>query len=359
MKRIVLLIVCAALAAAAFCQDALVLAPPQNDGGVEDGQVRTLTRLMENALQRTQKFEIIDRGAVEDILKEHGFQLSDLSDNRKTAELGKLLNADYLVRPSVMPLAGDLFLEARIVDVNTARMLNSAEVRIRYDLADAYEKLEGFAATLAGAAGARPASGTTETAIEVSAKNGGTLYFQDREVATLWDNETYVISIGKPGVYTVAMVFADGTKKSRSVTINARGLTQISFEERYVIGETGPAGGLVFHDKGRVIDGWRYLEAAPAETERRLAWNPAKQYCDTLAVNGYDDWRLPTVEELVLMYNNLHKKGLGEFKNNFYWSAATEFKYQTTYVYYYSFKDGGQDDAPHNGILHFRAVRAF
>jgi hypothetical protein len=31
-------------------------------------------------------------------------------------------------------------------------MLNSAEVRIRYDLSDAYEKLGAFAATLAGAA---------------------------------------------------------------------------------------------------------------------------------------------------------------------------------------------------------------
>jgi TolB-like protein len=142
--------------AAAFAQNTLVLAPLQNDGKVEDGQIRTLTRLLENALQRTKKFDIIDRGAVEDILKEHGFQLSDLSDSRKTAELGKLLNANYLVRPSVMPLAGDLFLESRIVDVNTAKMLNSAEVRIKYDLSDAYEKLGPFAGELAGAA-VRPA----------------------------------------------------------------------------------------------------------------------------------------------------------------------------------------------------------
>lgn len=33
----------------------------------------------------------------------------------------------------------------------------------------------------------------------------------------------------------------------------------------YAIGDTGPAGGIVFYDKGEVTDGWRYLEAAPAE----------------------------------------------------------------------------------------------
>jgi formylglycine-generating enzyme required for sulfatase activity len=137
----------------AFAQNTLVLAPLQNEGGVEDAQIVTLTRFLENSLQGTQKFDIIGRGAVEDILREHGFQLSDLADNRKTAELGRLLKANYLVRPSVMPLAGDLFLESRIVDLNTARILNSAELRIKADLSDAYEKLGPFAAELADAAG--------------------------------------------------------------------------------------------------------------------------------------------------------------------------------------------------------------
>jgi formylglycine-generating enzyme required for sulfatase activity len=159
MKKGIIILLLIGLAAAAFGQNALVLAPLQNDGGVEAGQIQSLTRLLENALQRTRKFDIIDRGAAEDILREHGFQLSDLSDTRKTAELGKLLNANFLVRPSVMPLAGDLFLESRIVDVNTARMLNSAEVRIKYNLSDAYEKLGAFAAELAGAAGGAAQSG--------------------------------------------------------------------------------------------------------------------------------------------------------------------------------------------------------
>jgi formylglycine-generating enzyme required for sulfatase activity len=152
MKHTIIALGLALAAAAAFAQNTLVLAPMQNEGEVEDVQIRALTRLLENALQRTRKFDVIDRGAVEDILKEHGFQLSDLSDTRKTAELGGILNANYLVRPSVIPLAGDLFLESRIVDVNTTRMLNSAEVRIKNDLSDAYEKLGEFAAELAGAA---------------------------------------------------------------------------------------------------------------------------------------------------------------------------------------------------------------
>ena len=35
----------------------------------------------------------------------------------------------------------------------------------------------------------------------------------------------------------------------------------------YNIGDRGPAMGLVFYDKGIFFNGWRYLEAAPVETE--------------------------------------------------------------------------------------------
>ncbi len=34
-------------------------------------------------------------------------------------------------------------------------------------------------------------------------------------------------------------------------------------EKIYVVGDTGPSGGLIFYDKGSYSDGWQYLEAAP------------------------------------------------------------------------------------------------
>jgi hypothetical protein len=47
----------------------------------------------------------------------------------------------------------------------------------------------------------------------------------------------------------------------------------------YAIGETGPAGGLIFYDKGDNSDGWRYLEAAPASTEVKTFW-ASEQFFD-------------------------------------------------------------------------------
>ena len=49
-------------------------------------------------------------------------------------------------------------------------------------------------------------------------------------------------------------------------------INSISTSRIYNIGDTGPAGGLIFYDKGIFSHGWRYLEAAPAETEFTTQW---------------------------------------------------------------------------------------
>jgi hypothetical protein len=35
---------------------------------------------------------------------------------------------------------------------------------------------------------------------------------------------------------------------------------------------SAPPGGLIFHDKGRASDGWRYLEAAPSDQSKGIQW---------------------------------------------------------------------------------------
>jgi len=173
--------------------------------------------------------------------------------------------------------------------------------------------------------------------------------------------------------------------------------------KKYEIGDTGPAGGIIFYDKGEYSGGWRYLEAAPASTETRLPWsnnykeiggtkkgigsgiantqkivekhgksnNYAAGYCASLktkdgytysrwemSCNGssskvYKDYFLPSKNELKEMYLKLYKANLGSF--NYYSSS----EYYASSAWSIIFFSGYQGYNSKGITLYVRCARAF
>ena len=56
-----------------------------------------------------------------------------------------------------------------------------------------------------------------------------------------------------------------------------------SSETVYEIGDTGPAGGLIFYVNENDSDEWHYLEAAPGDQGRNVAWG-----CSGTVIDGAD-----------------------------------------------------------------------
>jgi len=147
----------------------------------------------------------------------------------------------------------------------------------------------------------------------------------------------------------------------------------------YKVGGKGPAGGLIFYDKGDSKDGWRYLEAASADiagtfvatsedinidncdkravgkgksnTEAIMkeaakkggGFTWAAYKCVSYTQGGYDDWFLPSRDELHYMYGNLHMQELGDFKNEKYWSSTAVISYGKLNFWQEDFSNGNQD----------------
>jgi len=165
----------------------------------------------------------------------------------------------------------------------------------------------------------------------------------------------------------------------------------------YSIGDVGPAGGLIFHvNPNYVVDGWRYLEAAPFDQSAGAPWGcfrilipgargaavgagrqntkdilascaapgSAAALCANFDLNGIRGWFLPSTDELRQMYVNLKLAGLGDFgagsvvDNYSYWSSTQR---TTDMADHLDFADNGRrqhyDDKDYPRRV--RAIRAF
>jgi hypothetical protein len=80
----------------------------------------------------------------------------------------------------------------------------------------------------------------------------------------------------------------------------------------------------------------------------------AARICNDLVLGGYDDWFLPSKDELNLMY--AQKAAIGGFHNNYYWSSS---EYSANYAWDMNFTDGAQYPSSKVDADYVRAVRAF
>jgi hypothetical protein len=82
----------------------------------------------------------------------------------------------------------------------------------------------------------------------------------------------------------------------------------------------------------------------------------AASICDKLELNGYNDWFLPSKDELNLLYMQKAAGVIGDFENDFYWSS-TENSYNGAWSQ--SFSNGSNSSANKDGAYDVRAIRAF
>lgn len=184
-------------------------------------------------------------------------------------------------------------------------------------------------------------------------------------------------------VYTTALSFAQTTPikaigMAMGKATSLLGSTTCTVS--YSVGDTGPAGGLVFWvNPAAAVDGWTYLEAAPTETES-YAWALADSLpvvvgdthtevgtgdANTLSIThdategaahlcldkefgGYEDWFLPSRDELLAMT---------DLTEGVYWSSSEA---NSTAAYAVDFSDSPVSTIAVKTQAHkVRAVRAF
>jgi hypothetical protein len=253
---------------------------------------------LEAALVGGKRLVVVDRANLDKVREEQGFQLSGEVDDDSAKSIGKLLGAGAIVTGAFTNLGDVYSLSLKAINIETAT------VAVSY-----------------------PADIARSTRIETMMASGG----------------------GAAGTGT--RTAQTGRAAPAAVSAPPAPPAQV-----YKIGDTGPAGGIIFYDKLRSSNGWRYLEAAPEDIEMSFQWGGAgkwvegtdtavgsgkqnteaiarflartgeqeraAQFCSEIEWGGYSDWFLPSKDELNLMYQNLKIKNTGGFSGDWYWSSS-------------------------------------
>ena len=179
------------------------------------------------------------------------------------------------------------------------------------------------------------------------------------------------------------------------------------WRDYYIVGDTGPAGGIIFYvaaseqttnytdlNGASITLGWKYLEVAPGEVtvdgSTTLKWSsqdsgsygtetgigsglsntykllssasdnlrfPASQACADYGNNtDYDDWFLPSKDELNEIYENRDALGTTFKTDDKYWSSS---QYSSYYAWTQLYDNGGQYNSDFTTDYYVRPVRAF
>ncbi|MDR2702309.1 MAG: DUF1566 domain-containing protein [Spirochaetaceae bacterium] len=282
-------------------------------------------------------FSVVDRQQLNTIRAELDFQMSGEVDDATAQSLGRMVGAQIIISGAVSRI-GDLYrLRVRALNVQSAQIEGQFNRNIPNSptvTALVNSKATGY--------GSGTASGTS---------GGG--------------SRTSVpapIPAQTTPAQTPAPVQAPATPATPSAPV------------AYKIGDRGPAGGIVFYDKGNNSDDWRYLEAAPRDLGK-TQWQSsvtdisgtkdsigsgrentqiasrancrAAMMCQQFSLGGYQDWFLPSKNELDLMYINLKMiRDVGNFSDEWYWSST---QYNEDAAWAQLFKDGNQRGYSYDG----------
>ena len=84
--------------------------------------------------------------------------------------------------------------------------------------------------------------------------------------------------------------------------------------------------GFIDKEDGTILDTRTNLLWQQSPSDKRFTWQDANKHCKSLTLAGYDDWRLPTKEELEHLINRKYRPTIDPIfkcKSSYYWSSST------------------------------------
>jgi TolB-like protein len=97
-----------------------------NAEGISKSEASTISARLRTDLFNTDKFVVLERNKMDEILKEQGFQLSECTTNECVVEVGKLIGVEQIVAGNIGKIGEIITISIRLIDVETGALLRTA-----------------------------------------------------------------------------------------------------------------------------------------------------------------------------------------------------------------------------------------
>jgi hypothetical protein len=246
-------------------------------GGLSASEIGILTDRLRSLLVRTNAFNVVDRGRMQNILDEQGFQMSGCTSTECAVEAGKILGVEQMVAGSIGRIGSLYTIDLILIDTETSRIVKSLTRDYTGGVEGLVKEMQSLANELAGVEEKKVAA--AKGGIEIVSDPDGADIFMDGKIVgktplTMTDvsAKSHTFKIKKRGyrTYTETITIEPDQFANINTTLKREWILSITSE---------PSGAEVFLNNKKVgTTPFKY--AFPDELELKIE----------LRKKGYETW---------------------------------------------------------------------
>jgi len=355
---------------------------------------------LSNAVVNTLGFTVLERELINKVLAENAFQMTGHVDDSQIGALGKKMGANYVAYASISSVGGNYYISCKMVDVTTAKIERQNTGITQSGLDDLFTVVSTVARAMLQQQGTNPVKTTTTTTqpaatkykVDVSNSNdlielnmmglsllvmpidisSAKLTWHEANQACLESNAYGLSDWRLPDKLEISRMFAQkaslrnmqrywywsaspekGSNYFRQA-FDADKLDPASAKAKSFARCVHTNGTINIVDENGVWGFSRYgtdYNVMPEDLPGEYRWEEATAACESSTAYGFNDWYLPSIDELEYMYNN--KIALSMIAT-WYWSSTPK---GGSAIYDFNFEQGKKYDTSKGAKRNARCVR--
>jgi TolB-like protein len=154
----------------------------ESKGGVSRSEAGTLSDRLSTMLVNTNAFIVLERGKMNEILSEQGFQQTGCTTTECAVKVGELLNVQKMVSGSIGKIGQTYTIDLSLIDVKTAQIDQSFARDYKGEIDGLLQEMEAIAGQIAAKTSGKPVEEQKYVVSIKSTPAGGTIIINSKEI---------------------------------------------------------------------------------------------------------------------------------------------------------------------------------